>query len=135
MTLWAITQSPLILGANLTMLDDATLQLLTNRELLRIDQHAITRGHPVAGFETGDLRVWRAVVRGERGEPVTAIGIFNLSDSPLNVSRSLAALGLPGNTGARTSGLYDVWAHTPPRDTDQPNLVVPPHGCVLLERQ
>src|SRR6201996_5488338 len=38
MTLWSIAQSPLILGANLTMLDDTTLKLLTNREVIRMDQ-------------------------------------------------------------------------------------------------
>ncbi len=40
LTLWAMARSPLILGANLTMLDADTLGLLTNRDALRIDQTA-----------------------------------------------------------------------------------------------
>src|SRR6202012_4549626 len=47
MKLWAITQSRLSLGANLTLLDDATLSLLTNYEVLRIDQQATVRGRPL----------------------------------------------------------------------------------------
>jgi len=35
MTLWAMARSPLILGANLTALDDATLKLIANRDVLR----------------------------------------------------------------------------------------------------
>ncbi len=38
LTLWSIARSPLILGANLTLLDAPTLALLTNREVLAIDQ-------------------------------------------------------------------------------------------------
>ncbi len=78
MTLWSITQSPLILGANLTMLDDATLKLLTNREVLAIDQNAVVRGHPVKGFETGDLRVWQAEAQSVHGRMVNALALFNL---------------------------------------------------------
>ena len=133
MTLWAMGQSPLILGANLTMLDAPTLKLLTNREVLRIDQQAIVRGKPVEGFGTGDLRVWRAVIRG--APPVVAVGLFNLSDVPLKVSRSRASLGLLSATDAPVPGFFDVWAGKPLPETDWIQLTIPPHGCVLLERR
>ena len=79
MTLWAITRSPLILGANLTQLDvRPTLRLLTNREVLRIDQEAVVaRGRPMQGFETGDLRVWArggSLLRGAGGAQPAAGG-------------------------------------------------------------
>jgi alpha-galactosidase len=134
-TLWAITQSPLILGANLTLLDDATLRLLSNREVLRIDQQPIVRGKPVEGFVTGDLRVWRAVIRGEHGEPVTAVGLFNLGDAPMKVSRSRAALGLLSTTDAPVPDFYDVWAGKSFPERDWVQLTIAPHGCVLLERR
>ena len=40
-TLWAISRSPLILGANLTKLDDFTRSLITNKEVLDINQNAV----------------------------------------------------------------------------------------------
>jgi hypothetical protein len=42
--LWAMARSPLILGANLTQLDDATLKLLSNSDLILIDQTATRSG-------------------------------------------------------------------------------------------
>ena len=45
-SLWAIARSPLILGANLTRLDDYTRCLITNQAILFMDQYA-TYSHPV----------------------------------------------------------------------------------------
>lgn len=136
MALWSLAQSPLILGANLTQLDEATLKLLTNRELLRIDQQAEVRGMPVDEFKTGDLRVWRAEVRPERGgEPRIAVGLFNLGDQPMPVDRPLGEVGLrrPGDSGKVE--LFDVWTGKSTGATERVKLTIPPHGCVLLERR
>ena len=73
LTLWALNRSPLIIGANLTLVDDATLKLLTDPLLLRIDQ---TASHPSVESD-GDLRVVRARFSGG-----TAVGVFNLGDTP-----------------------------------------------------
>lgn len=137
MSLWSLAQSPLILGANLTQLDEPTLRLLTNREVLRIDQEAVVRGIPVDSFRTGDLRVWRAEVRPTQrdGNPVIAVGIFNLGDSPMKVDRPLGELGLlrPGESGS--AELFDVWANKNIGRTDRVRVTVPPHGCALFERR
>src|SRR5262249_34595609 len=59
--LWSVARSPLILGGNLTRLDEFTRSLITNRELIAVNQGDWT-SLPVeslpAGFET--IRVWRA---------------------------------------------------------------------------
>ena len=68
-TLWAVTRSPLILGGNLTRLDDFTRSLITNQAVLFVDQNA-TYSRPVdastlgAGFE--NIRVWRATINAAR---------------------------------------------------------------------
>ena len=85
-TLWAITRSPLILGTNLTRLDDFTRSLLTNKNALSIDQNA-TYSRPVdlsalgPGFRIA--RVWRATIGqpGDRGY-AEYFAFFNLPDSP-----------------------------------------------------
>jgi alpha-galactosidase len=137
MTLWSMGQSPLILGANLTLLDPATLQLLTNRNLLAIDQHAVLRGRPMQGFETGDLRVWRAEVHPARlgSAPEVAVALFNLSDKPMAIDRSVSELGLLRAGESEARGVLDVWAGTEMPRLQRVRVTIPPHGCVLLERR
>ena len=136
-TLWSLAQSPLILGANLTMLDRQTLELLTNRDVLAIDQHTVVRGRPMQGFETGDLRVWRAEVTPARsgGVPELAVGLFNLTDEPMAVDRTAGELGLlrPGESEA--NGVLDVWAGKRLPRLQHVRVKIPPHGCVLLLEQ
>lgn len=149
MTLWSIAQSPLILGANLTMLDDATLRLLTNREVLRIDQNAAGRGRPVAGFSTGDLRVWTAVYDPPHGPPLPGlrykpmhtvtryVALFNLSDAAMTIDKPLGGEnGLLGpGENVNPVELFDVWEGKSLGRTDRVKLTIPPHGCVLLEER
>ena len=135
MTLWAITQSPLILGANLTQLDDATLKLLTNREVLRIDQDEIERGKPVEGAQSAGLRVWRAVVRGSHGERGIAVAFFNLNDGPAIVTGPAAQFGFLQRGGAMRGELVDAWTGNSLGRIRDLHLNIPPHGCVLLEQR
>src|ERR1700722_7685487 len=57
LTLWSMARSPLILGANLTKLDDWTLALITNRGVLNVDQNS-HNGRQVA--REGDTIAWTA---------------------------------------------------------------------------
>jgi hypothetical protein len=84
-TLWAITRSPLILGANLTKLDDFTRSLMTNKEVLEINQKA-WESKPVkdlpAGFE--NVRVWEASEEAFV-DPPEFVALFNLDDKPVTL--------------------------------------------------
>jgi hypothetical protein len=134
MTLWSIAQSPLILGANLTMLDEATLRLLTNREVLQLDQHATVRGRPLPAFSAGDLRVWRAEVKPlHRLDPIVRVALFNLSDKPMEVDRSRQELGLTDVSGFPE--VREIWTDKPVSlgPSDRVRLTIPPHGAALLE--
>lgn len=93
-TLWSIGRSPLILGANLTLLDPSTLRLLTNRDVLRIDQTA-TASREV--LHRGDMIAWTADL--PNGQ--SAIALFNLGDTPMNLTPSLEDLPLQAQTGWR----------------------------------
>lgn len=87
LSLWTMARSPLIVGANLTLLDEQTLRLLTNADLLSIDQTA-TASRQV--LHDGDLVVWTADLPGNR----YAVAAFNLGENPITVDRTLASLGL-----------------------------------------
>lgn len=117
LTLLAMARSPLILGANLTELDDATRTLITNKDVLAIDQ-ASWDNHPVPTSQDS-LRVWTASGK--------YLAVFNLDDKPLSLDLPWEKLGLPaGQHGAR-----DLWEGR--RFEAAPRLtgILPPHGSLL----
>ncbi|HEU5078013.1 MAG TPA: Melibiase subfamily [Opitutaceae bacterium] len=75
MTLWCIARSPLMLGADLTKLDAPTLALLTNDEVLAVNQHS-ENNHQI--FRESDGRIgWIADVPGEEAR---YLALFNTRD-------------------------------------------------------
>ena len=57
MTLWAMLRSPLMFGGDLATIDPFTLSLLTNADVLGIDQ---SRSNAEVAYSKGDLRIWIA---------------------------------------------------------------------------
>jgi hypothetical protein len=127
LTLLAIARSPLILGANLTKLDDATRTLITNRDVIAVNQ--MTRdGRPVDNLPPGfeKARVW--VASGKPGEESRRfLAIFNLDDKPASFVSPWEKLGLePGKRVARN--LWD--GHRLPA-SDSIELNLPGHASAL----
>ena len=94
--LWSIARSPLILGGNLTRLDDPTRSLITHRGLIELNQDGWS-GHPLTGLPPalGQVRVWIAS-RNAPGKKGTVVALFNLSPNANTVSLPLDALALAG---------------------------------------
>ena len=88
-TLWCIFPSPLMVGGDLPKADAWTTSLLTNPEVIAVDQHS-TGNHPV--ISTDKTVVWVAE-SGKAGGQYLAI--FNLDDASQNVQYSWKDLGLP----------------------------------------
>ena len=129
MTLWSIARSPLIHGGDLTRTDDLTLSLLTNPEVLAVDQQS-EGNRPL--FERDGLVAWTASVP---GSPDRYVAVFNTRDRKdgapaegLPVRVTLADLGLAGRCAVR-----DLWARqdlAPVESEIAP--VVPWHGAALF---
>ncbi|WP_263382854.1 glycoside hydrolase family 27 protein [Granulicella arctica] len=122
LTLWSISRSPLFMGGNLTMLDEATAALLTNAEVLAVDQH----GHDQrVAMQDGDLIAWTSKGVGDR----QYLALFNLGDSAATVNTSFDRYGLAGTSYK----LRDLWAK---KDLGQAKGIaqsLPAHGSMLLE--
>lgn len=90
MSLWAIFRSPLMFGGNLPSNDEFTLSLLTNEEVLAVNQNS-TGNREL--FKRGDHIGWIANVPGSEDK---YLALFNLSDSedPAKISVSFEQLGL-----------------------------------------
>jgi alpha-galactosidase len=121
LTLWAMARSPLILGSNLTLLDADTLGLITNRELLRIDQRAISSREVM---NQDGLVAWTANLTG--GD--NALAIFNLTDRPLQIKKELTEFGLAAGPWSGA----DVWQTTREDSIHSVNQILSPHACSLL---
>jgi alpha-galactosidase len=74
MTLWSIARSPLMHGGDMTKMDDATLALLTNDEILAVNQHS-TNNRPL--FDRDDFIAWTADVPGSSDK---YLAVFNARD-------------------------------------------------------
>jgi alpha-galactosidase len=124
MTLWSVARSPLMFGGNLPDNDDFTRELITNDEVLAVDQHAtasktlFTRGNQVA---------WVAEIA---GTPAKYLAVFNIGDSAEeNIQVKWSDLGLPQNCTIR-----DLWARKDLGSAgDGQSFTVAPHAAMLLK--
>jgi alpha-galactosidase len=126
MSLWALLAAPLLAGNDLTTMTSQTIALLTNRDLIAIDQDlAGNQGTRV--WAQGATEVWaKKLADGSR-----AVGFFNRSDEPADapIEIKLRDLGFMGSATAR-----NVWTG---KDLGmfhrKIKVAVPPHGVVLLK--
>jgi hypothetical protein len=121
LSLWAMVRSPLIAGANLTLLDKDTVSLLTNAGMLRIDQTA-TASRQV--LHEGDLVVWTADLPGNQH----ALALFNLGDKSMAVDRPLTDFALK----ADPRKLWNVWTGEHLQPGARMSATLDPHACLLL---
>lgn len=98
MTLWAINKSPLFTGDDLTRLDSYGLSLLTNKEVIAVDQNDAPVARPVT--PVGDQQVWGTA----NPDGSYTVALFNLGDAPASVTADWAAFGFTGNASVR-----DLW--------------------------
>jgi alpha-galactosidase len=124
MSLWSLASSPLMLGCNLPDLDGWTLSLLTNDEVLVIDQDPLGLAAKRVS-QTGGLEVWVKDLK----DGSKVIGLFNRSNADTEVTAKWSDAGLSGKQRVR-----DVWEQ---KDldvaVDQISMPVPKHGVVLLK--
>ncbi len=128
MSFWCLAPSPLMLGGNLPDNTDADLALLTNDEVLAVDQDPLAA--PAVRIsqkrdQEAHIEVWvRPLQDGGR-----AVGLFNRGETTADISLDWAEAGLLGKWTAR-----DLWEHKNMGDYDtRLTHSVLPHGSVLLK--
>jgi alpha-galactosidase len=125
MTLWSISRSPLMMGGNLPDLDDFTLALLTNEEVLTINQKS-TWSHQFSRQQDKVVWVADAPVGGEK-----YLALFNLSDfEPATFEIDPAdILGTDIKNGIRVRNLW----HRQDLEGVEKSFIstLQPHACAL----
>jgi alpha-galactosidase len=124
LSLWALLAAPLIAGNDLGAMNADTRAVLTNAEVLAVDQDPLgEQGRRVA--QQGPVQLWSRPL----ADGTLAVGLVNTLDHPLDATLDFAALGLHGALPAR-----DLWQHRElgavgPRRVFR----IPAHGVVMLK--
>jgi len=125
MTLWSIFRSPLIFGGDLPSNDAATTALITNEEVLVVNQHS-SGGHQA--LERGNIRAWLAEGANSAGHYVA---VFNLGESAERVDLLWNEIGL----GVQTGSVRDLWSHKNLGKADGIHIQLPAHASLLYHIQ
>jgi alpha-galactosidase len=124
-SLWSILSAPLLAGTDLTSMTEATRQILTNQELIAIDQDPLGLQGALVRRD-GDLDIFAKPLAscGARG-----VVLFNRGEVPIDTTLNWSELWLlPGPASVR-----DLWSHSElSADAEQVSLTVPPHDVAAL---
>ncbi len=123
LSLWALGSAPLILGVDLTNLDQQDLQdYLKNIAVLAVDQDSSAAKRVV---KTGNQQVFAKME--PNGDAI--VGLFNTGSTAEKVSVQASAVGLPGNE--RGYSTHNLWTDAMGKTGNTISAVVPSHGVVL----
>jgi hypothetical protein len=123
--LWCLLSAPLLIGCDLSKLDDFTLNLLINDEVLAVDQDPLGKQAQQIISREG-YQIWMKEL--ENGSK--AIGVFNLGEDYQTISFKWAELYLKGNIHKAR----DLWRQKDLGSfNDQFSARVAPHGVVLIK--
>ena len=127
-SLWCLLSAPLLIGCDMTKFDDFTLNLLSNDEVLALDQDALGK-EAACVIKDGDLRVYEKKLE----DGGRALGFFNLGSTTAKLNfNQIASLGYKGKLHVR-----DLWRQADRPDVDAVNgvlpLTIPAHGVVLYK--
>ena len=122
-SLWSLVAAPLIFGGDISRLDDFTLNLLSNDEVIEVDQDPLGKaGHRVA--KDGDQEVWARPL----GDGSLAVGLFNRNEMEATVTANWSDLGVQGKQRVR-----DLWRQKELGTLEgRFSTLVPAQGVMLL---
>ncbi|SDF60734.1 glycoside hydrolase family 27 protein [Terriglobus roseus] len=123
MTLWGVARSPLMFGGDLATLDPFTRSLLTNVDVLAVNQHG--NGNKLA-YKEKDLRIWTA--RTTKGGASDYIAMINLGDQPIELDLPWASIGITNPN----KPLRDTWTGTTLPASPTLHIRLNPHASMLL---
>jgi len=124
MSLWSLLAAPLLAGNDLRSVLAETMEILTNKEVIAIDQDALGKQAKRVAKD-GDREVWARPL----SDGSYAIGLFNRGTSAAKITALWKDAGFSG-----TATVRDLWAHAGRGESvDSFSADVAPHGVLLLK--
>ncbi|WP_299581963.1 glycoside hydrolase family 27 protein [uncultured Sunxiuqinia sp.] len=128
-TMWCIMNSPLLAGNDLTTMSDETLSILTNEEVIALNQDPFA--YQARRLEDhGDLELWaKPLVSAISGQ--VGVALLNRSNEAAEISLNLETIGIRAKDGY---SVRDLWEKTTQAEltADSISFKVPAHGVVAL---
>ena len=129
-TMWCIMHSPLLLGNDLTKLSKETLEIITNKDIIALNQSPfVYQARRVVDY--GELEIWAKPLISSMSGEVT-VTLLNRSENTSTISFDLESVGLNPRDEITVK---DLWTKESVPSSQQNTLSreVPAHGVVVLQ--
>ncbi len=128
-TMWCMMMSPLLAGNDLTTMSDETLSILTNEDVIALNQDPLFyQARRI--YDLGELELWaKPLIHTMSGE--VAVTLFNRSGSDATMNFTLEEVGLDCTKGYQIKDLWSKEEYAASND-DSRSFTVPSHGVVTL---
>ena len=124
--MWCMLSAPLVLGNDLTRISDETLEIVSNKELIALNQDPAVIMATVVKTEN-NVQTWVKPL-GSEDSNVKAVALFNMNNYMTSATVSWDEVGFTGDVEAR-----DLYEHRDLAVGDNYTVVLPAHGCVVLK--
>jgi len=126
MSLWCLMAAPLFFSGDLQHLDDLTLSVLCNPEVIDVDQDPLGRSATVVHLAPQTFLMVKELADGTK-----AVGLFNQGEVPAHVSAHWSAIGVKEKQTVR-----DLWRQQELGTfTNEFSAEIPRHGVSLVRLQ
>ncbi|HLR37309.1 MAG TPA: glycoside hydrolase family 27 protein [Chitinophagaceae bacterium] len=128
-SMWCMLASPLLAGNDLRSMSEQTIQILTNKEMIAIDQDPLVY-QARRLIDNGDTEVWARPLKSTMSGEI-AVALLNRAEEEKTISFNVDSLGLIAEKGYI---MHDVWTKKDyiKQTKDKHTLKVPAHGIVVL---
>jgi alpha-galactosidase len=99
MSMWALMAAPLFYSGDITRLDDFTVNVLCNAEVIAVDQDTLGRQARIVRKTENEFVLAKPLEDGS-----VAVGLFNLSEAPRRISVTMGELGI-----SKQQRVRDLW--------------------------
>lgn len=123
-SMWSVMAAPLLIGSDLRKASAETFEILSNHEVVAVDQDPLGKQGTVLSSAGG-----RWVVAKEMQDGSRAVALFNETGSAQRIATTATEVGLPQADGYT---MRDLWEHRSYNTAGTLAATVPAHGTVLL---
>jgi alpha-galactosidase len=123
-SLWAEMAAPLLIGTDLRKASQHTFDILSNKDIIAIDQDPLGKQGVVVSSSGGLVVYTKQLANGDR-----AVALFNETGTAHKISTTAAKAGL---RAAASYSLKDLWTKLTRTSTGSISATVPPHGTGIF---
>jgi alpha-galactosidase len=127
-SMWAMLAAPLLAGNDIRSMSSATRAVLTNSDVIAVDQDPLGAQGKLVATPATNLQVWSKTLSGTNAR---AVALLNRTSGSASIAVQWTTLGLP----AGSASVRDLWSHTDLGTIADGYTVtaIPSHGVVMLK--